>query len=100
LLLAGSAQGFAFITEICYVKGRRKRDIMSSPKEVKIYKNWCKKCGICIAFCPKKALEADEDGYPSLKDNKTCTGCGLCELLCPDFAIVVDHDENRVASRE
>ena len=77
-------------------------DTVSSPKDVKIkiYKKWCKRCGICIAFCPKKALEADQAGYPSLKDNKTCTGCGLCELLCPDFAIVVNYDENRVPSRK
>ncbi|MBN2187324.1 MAG: 4Fe-4S binding protein [Dehalococcoidia bacterium] len=68
--------------------------------KIKIYKNWCKRCGICIAFCPKKALEADQDGNPSLKDNKTCTGCGLCELLCPDFAIVVNYDEDRAPSRK
>jgi 2-oxoglutarate ferredoxin oxidoreductase subunit delta len=73
---------------------------MSSPKQVKIYKKWCKRCGICSAFCPKTALEIDEDGYPFVKDNQSCNGCGLCELLCPDFAIVVDYDENRIASRE
>ena len=70
---------------------------MSSP-EIRIYKNWCKKCGICIAFCPKKALEADQDGYPFLKDSQSCNGCGLCELRCPDFAIVVEYEKSRAAS--
>jgi len=66
---------------------------MSSPKDVKIYKNWCKRCGICIAFCPKKVLKVEQDDYPFLKDNQSCNGCSLCELRCPDFAIVVDYDE-------
>ncbi len=66
---------------------------MPSPKQVSIYKSWCKRCGIWIAFCPKKALGIDEDGYPFLKDNQSCNGCSLCELRCPDFAIVVDYDE-------
>ncbi len=65
---------------------------------VKVYKNWCKKCGICIAFCHKRALEADQDGYPHTNGNESCDGCGLCELRCPDFAIMVEHEKSRVAS--
>ncbi len=71
---------------------------MRSHGSAKIYKNWCKRCGICIAFCPKKAFEIDQDGYPVLKDNQSCNGCGLCELRCPDFAIVVDYDKSRITS--
>lgn len=56
---------------------------------IQLYKNWCKKCGICVAFCPKKVLEVDNEGYPYLTDPDICNGCGLCELRCPDFAIVV-----------
>lgn len=73
---------------------------MSSPKDVKIYKNWCKRCGICIAFCPKKVLKVGQDDYPFLKDNQSCNGCGLCERICPDFAIVVDYEEDRITSGE
>jgi 2-oxoglutarate ferredoxin oxidoreductase subunit delta len=58
-----------------------------------VYRNWCKRCGICTAFCPKKILQVDAGGYPYLKDNKVCTGCGLCELRCPDFALVVEKGE-------
>lgn len=61
--------------------------------KVEIYRGWCKKCGICIAFCPQKALEADETSYPVLKDPEKCTACGWCEMRCPDFAIVVYKDE-------
>lgn len=76
------------------VKNSNKNSSPSSPESVRIYRDWCKKCGVCIAFCPKEALEQGQEGYPALKDNHSCNGCGLCELLCPDFAIVV-QDEKR-----
>ncbi len=60
---------------------------------VEIYEGWCKKCGICIAFCPRGTLERGKDGYPVVKNPEECTECGLCEIRCPDFAIVVNKDE-------
>ena len=61
--------------------------------KVEIYNGWCKKCGICIAFCPPQILEADEASYPLVREPEKCTGCKLCEIRCPDFAIFVDTDE-------
>ena len=29
---------------------------------VLVRREWCKGCGICIAMCPKKVLEAGPDG--------------------------------------
>lgn len=49
-------------------------------------KNWCKGCGICVAFCPKNVLEI-ENGKVNIKDLESCIQCGQCELRCPDFAI-------------
>lgn len=60
---------------------------------VEIYKGWCKKCGICVAFCPRDVLAIGDDGYPTAKNADACTGCGWCELRCPDFAIVVQKNE-------
>lgn len=60
---------------------------------IEIYRGWCKKCGICVAFCPHKVLEADQTSYPVIMDLEKCTGCRLCEMRCPDFAIVVYRDE-------
>lgn len=57
--------------------------------KVSFYPAWCKRCGNCVAFCPRKALAQDEWGHPYLKDPERCTTCGLCEMLCPDFAISV-----------
>jgi len=56
---------------------------------VEIDLTWCKSCSICMAFCPTKALSADEVGTPHLTSPEKCTACGLCEMMCPDFAIEV-----------
>ena len=56
---------------------------------VEINLQWCKSCSICVAFCPPKALTADDVGTPHLTYPEKCTGCGLCEMMCPDFAIEV-----------
>ncbi len=57
--------------------------------EIDIYRDWCKSCGICAAFCPRQCLGLDENGAPVIKDAKRCNGCRWCELHCPDFAICV-----------
>ncbi|MDR3588638.1 MAG: 4Fe-4S dicluster domain-containing protein [Negativicutes bacterium] len=54
--------------------------------------NWCKACGVCIAFCPKKVLGFDDTGKVSVKNPEACIGCRLCELRCADFAIDVEGD--------
>lgn len=56
-------------------------------KEVKINREWCKGCGICVAFCPKEVLEMDDDGKALWAHPENCINCGLCELRCPDIAI-------------
>lgn len=60
----------------------------SSDTDLLINREWCKGCGICIAFCPKEALFIDEEGKAE-KDMSNCTSCGVCETYCPDFAIAV-----------
>jgi 2-oxoglutarate ferredoxin oxidoreductase subunit delta len=57
--------------------------------EIDIFRDWCKSCGICAAFCPRQCLGLDENGAPVVKDAKRCTGCRWCELHCPDFAICI-----------
>jgi len=62
---------------------------------IEVYKSWCKRCGICAAFCPADVLAQDENGLPYVKDVERCTGCQLCELRCPDFAINVRSPRKR-----
>jgi 2-oxoglutarate ferredoxin oxidoreductase subunit delta len=56
---------------------------------VNIYRDWCKSCGICAAFCPRQCLSLDVAGAPQVESSQRCTGCRWCELHCPDFAICV-----------
>jgi len=54
-----------------------------------IFRDWCKACGICSAFCPKDVIGRDESGAPVFEYPEECIGCRFCELRCPDFAITV-----------
>ncbi len=64
---------------------------------IEVYKSWCKRCGICVAFCPAGVLAEDESGVPYVKDPEKCTACQLCELRCPDFAINVRSPRKKAA---
>jgi 2-oxoglutarate ferredoxin oxidoreductase subunit delta len=59
--------------------------------EIDIFRDWCKCCGICAAFCPRECIALDEEGAPTMVESNRCTGCGWCEVHCPDFAISVHH---------
>ena len=68
-------------------------------EKIRVFEAWCKKCGICVAFCPTGALTSGKDGLPILTYPEKCTLCGMCELRCPDFAIAVKPREKK-ESRE
>jgi len=56
---------------------------------VRIFDNWCKGCGLCIAFCPTKVFDMNGEGRPVVARPQDCVACRWCEWHCPDFAIVV-----------
>jgi len=62
----------------------------SKTRRVTVKNEWCKDCGICIAFCPRQALTANAQGKP-VWNAETCVFCTLCELRCPDFAIYLEE---------
>ncbi len=57
--------------------------------DVSFYHDWCKSCGICMAFCPQEIIGTDSKGRPVIEDADRCVGCRFCEIHCPDFAITV-----------
>ncbi|MDO4720353.1 MAG: 4Fe-4S binding protein [Peptostreptococcaceae bacterium] len=54
--------------------------------------DWCKGCGICVAFCPKKVLGLEHEKIAVLYPEK-CIKCGQCELRCPDYAIYLEEEK-------
>lgn len=66
-----------------------------------INQEWCKRCGICVAFCPKHVFEDDEEGTVSVPRPEDCIYCELCERLCPDLAItLVPYEQDPQAQVE
>ncbi len=58
-----------------------------------IHEDWCKGCGICVHFCPKKVLELDSNEKVVAARPEDCIACKLCELRCPDLAIHIITDQ-------
>jgi 2-oxoglutarate ferredoxin oxidoreductase subunit delta len=83
-------------------KPARAARVKPTPKKrykIDVFRDWCKSCGICSAFCPRGCIRLDDEGAPTRIDSDECTGCGWCELHCPDFAISV-HEKNGPAGTE
>ncbi|MBM7854746.1 2-oxoglutarate ferredoxin oxidoreductase subunit delta [Desulfohalotomaculum tongense] len=57
---------------------------------VKVNEAWCKKCGICAAFCRKGVLVQNKDKKIYVQNPENCVGCGFCVNLCPDYAITLE----------
>jgi len=49
----------------------------------------CTKCELCVANCPFKCWEINEDGYPELKDEYACFSCYNCMVVCPTDVISI-----------
>lgn len=75
-------------------EGSLVRCIQKTPESEKVldydYKK-CKGCSICVALCPRKALQEGPlkeiatglDAPPVLIDLEACAFCGMCVNFCP-----------------
>lgn len=61
--------------------------------KIKIDKNLCKGCELCVRACPQQILEMSKElnikGYffATVKNQPLCIECRLCCITCPDMAI-------------
>ena len=62
--------------------------------KIKIKKNKCKGCYLCVVNCPNNLIRIEKE--LNIKGVKTvyfssgkCTGCAMCAVICPDGAIEV-----------
>ncbi|OFX16734.1 MAG: tungsten formylmethanofuran dehydrogenase [Armatimonadetes bacterium RBG_16_58_9] len=62
---------------------------------IKIDRERCKGCELCVHFCPKGCITMEDSfnskGYrPScFVKRDECSGCAVCAGICPDVAIEV-----------
>ncbi len=75
-------------------------DLFSSGAEfgaIKIDKEACTGCGLCVRVCPGDALALDENKKPGPNDaiaimtggTQACAACGACMSICPKGAIII-----------
>ena len=56
---------------------------------LRIDRDECKGCGLCIEACPPKVIALSEElnhyGYrTAMYAGAGCTGCGICFMACPE----------------
>jgi 2-oxoglutarate ferredoxin oxidoreductase subunit delta len=62
---------------------------------IKIDKERCKGCALCIEFCPRDCISLSDElnlkGYfvAAFAGPEECNACRNCALMCPDVAIEV-----------
>ena len=81
--------------------GKTKKKAAKNRKPIThILDDWCKGCGFCVEFCPKKVLVLSDrfnsKGFhpPEAVKPDDCTGCHICQMICPEFAIFVEFLED------
>ena len=62
--------------------------------KVKIDKDRCKGCYLCIVNCPNGCIKVSPDlnikgVKPVIFSGGKCTGCTLCALICPECGIEI-----------
>lgn len=70
---------------------------------VRIDKDRCKGCELCVSVCPRQVLEMSEKintrgyHYTRVVNAPNCIGCAQCSDMCPDVAIEIDEEPGRHA---
>lgn len=57
---------------------------------LKVDKEVCNGCGICVQTCPQGLIELKSGNYPEMSGEGICIACGHCVASCPSEAL--DND--------
>jgi len=63
--------------------------------EVRILREYCKGCGLCVEVCPAKCLRISDEVTDTgvlpaeVVETADCIGCLQCHTVCPDAAVQV-----------
>lgn len=68
---------------------------MQQPGYLTLFRDRCKRCGLCVELCPRQVFTSSPEAYPESTNIENCTNCGLCELWCPDYAIQVEVKDGK-----
>ncbi len=60
---------------------------------LRVRRDWCKGCDICVEACPEQILKLDEMGKVYVTDIDQCIFCGICAERCPDFCFAIEREE-------
>ncbi|MCK5847801.1 MAG: 4Fe-4S binding protein [Caldisericia bacterium] len=63
--------------------------MLKNVEKIVISEKRCKRCGICVKFCPTGVLAQDASGSVFVEDISSCIACMSCQDHCPDLAIEV-----------
>ena len=59
---------------------------------VKLDRESCSGCGICVEICLGDCLRLDGNRRPFIEYETECWTCGACEYECPEKAITATID--------
>ena len=65
---------------------------------IRIAKEYCKGCELCVSVCPKHVLAMDHamnsrgQHFACAVAQQECIGCLQCTDICPDAAIEIDEE--------
>jgi len=77
------AEGAASRAAIPIMKGR----LVLEGITASVDEDMCSGCGLCVAVCPFKAIELEEESGLARVNPALCKGCGLCSATCRSGAI-------------
>ncbi len=63
---------------------------------LKVNRDWCKGCNICVEDCPAGILALDDNELVYVTHIDHCILCGICALRCPDFVFSLATPDGEV----